>query len=112
MNKRSLNRNPLNHGTNIHGRDEFGRKMIPELPWLPEVGPDGEVELGPSPLLKKIQIETRWPQLVLSHKDSYDYIKPSAFIGSAYRFEYDLYSVYLEKGTGSYRDNVFTCHFL
>lgn len=79
---RSINRNPMNYGTNVHGVDEFGRKMLPELPWLPEACPEGELE--PSSLLRQVQERGKWPRLVLSHRDSYEYRRPSEFIGSAY----------------------------
>lgn len=77
---RNINRNPLNPGTLIGQIDEFGRLLLPQLPWLPEAPLYGEE--GPTKLLKEIYDKNTWPKIILSRNYAYEYYTPSEFIGS------------------------------
>lgn len=71
--------NHLNHGTQINRQDKYGRAILPTLPWLPYVGRTGEPQ--PSQLVSAVVEGTKFPKLVLSHKETYAFFRPSEFIG-------------------------------
>lgn len=70
----------MNHGTNICGTNEFNRRTMPDLPWLPEAGP--EESPGPSEYLIRLRNKYKWTKLILSSKYAFQYYKPSEFIGN------------------------------
>lgn len=67
--------------------DEYGRRVPPELPWLPAAGPDGET--GFSMHIQRALKTTELPPLFAEHswtlnvmqKDVFEYYKPSESIG-------------------------------
>lgn len=71
--------NPLNHGTNLNSLDRYGRRVAPNLPWLPFAGRFDEPQ--PSNIMAAVLEDTPWPKLSLSHKDTFEFYRPSEFIG-------------------------------
>lgn len=67
--------------------DEFGRRVPPELPWLPAAGPEGETgySVHIQRALKTMELpplfaEQSWTKNVMQ-KDVFEYYKPSETIG-------------------------------
>lgn len=72
--------NIMNRGTFIGHCDGYKRKIRPELPWLPEAGP--EEEPGHSEYVKRLLAKHKFKKLVLSRNEAYEHYTPSQFIGN------------------------------
>lgn len=67
--------------------DEYGRRVPPDLPWLPAAGPEGETGFSVhiQKALKTTELpplfaEQSWTKTVMQ-KDVFEYYKPSETIG-------------------------------
>lgn len=70
--------------------DEFGRRVPPDLPWLPTAGPEGEPPFSEHVLRARAALELpplfaprSWTKTV-NQKDVFEFYKPSETIGAAY----------------------------
>lgn len=74
-------------GSKLPRYDKYRRRMIPELPWLPEAGPEDEPQ--PSMFVKRAYDSMEYPPLIVPkswtktvpYRDTYEYYKPSESIG-------------------------------